>query len=79
VAGVPFAFFPDIDQVDAGLFGFDVGIVNGDFFDTLFGVIDQFEELRAMQHGGTSLAQIRRGSSIPAALRADFWSRAATS
>jgi hypothetical protein len=25
--------------------------VNGDFFNALFGVIDQFKELRAVQHG----------------------------
>jgi hypothetical protein len=50
--------------------------VNGDFFNALFGVIDQFEELRAVEHGGTTLAQIRLGSSIPpryeAILGADY-------
>jgi hypothetical protein len=39
--------------------------MNGDFFDAILGVIDQFKELRAVLHGGISLAQIRQGSSIP--------------
>ena len=51
VTGMPFAFFADIDEIDAGLLGLDIGIVNGDFFNALLGVIDQFEELRAVQHG----------------------------
>jgi len=67
MTGVPLALFPDIEQVNAGFFGLDVGIVNGDFFDATLGVIDQFEELRAVQHGRVSLAQIRLGSSIPIA------------
>jgi hypothetical protein len=51
VTGVPFAFFADIDEINAGFLGLDVGIVDGDFFIAIFGVIDQFKELRAVQHG----------------------------
>ena len=55
VARMPFAFFPDIEEIDAGFLGLDIGIVNGNFFNATFGVIDQFKELRAVQHGMTSL------------------------
>ena len=58
VTGVPFAFFANVDEVNARLLGLDIGIVNRDFFDALLRVIDQFEELRAVLHGGNSLAQI---------------------
>jgi len=64
MAGMPFAFLPDIEQVNTGLPGLDVGIVNGDFFDAVPGIIDQFEKLRAMQHGRFSLAQIWPGASL---------------
>ncbi len=63
VAGMPFAFLANVDQIDAGLLGFDIRVMNGNFFDAIFCIIDQFKELRAVQHGTNSLAQIHPGSS----------------
>ena len=42
--------------------------MNGDLLDATFGVVDKFEELGAMLHGKHSLAQFRRGSSVPVAI-----------
>jgi hypothetical protein len=66
VARVPLAFLTHINEKDAGLLGLDIGVVNGYFFDAFLGVIDQFEKLRAMEHGRggkVTLAQFAAGSS----------------